>query len=108
MPGGDIVVGSRWNTAATQTNARSGKQSIRTESFRVVSHEQITVPAGSFWAYKIESFALIDGARRRLARNTRWYTSDWGVPLKTIRHVTEGTKLIHAEVIELESRRRLQ
>jgi uncharacterized caspase-like protein len=89
MPGGEIAVGMKWAASTLQTSLKHNEKGIRTEDFRVVAYEQITVPAGTFWTYKIERNAITLFGNK--ATNTQWFSPDFGVAIKRLRK-TEPVK----------------
>lgn len=89
MPGGEITVGMKWTSTTLQSSARSDYKGLRTESSRVLAYEKITVPAGTFWTYKIERSATTMYGNR--AVNIEWFSPDWGISIKRLR-TTEPVK----------------
>jgi uncharacterized caspase-like protein len=89
MPGGEINVGMKWAASTLQTSLKYNYKGVRTEEFRVVAHEQITVPAGVFWTYKIERTAITAFGNK--ATNIQWFSPDFGIAIKTLRK-TEPVK----------------
>jgi uncharacterized caspase-like protein len=89
MPGGEITVGMKWTASTLQSSLRLNEKGIRTEDFRVVAYEQISVPAGTFWTYKIERNAIAFSGNK--VTNTQWFSPDFGVAIKRLRK-TEPVK----------------
>ncbi len=89
MPGGEITVGMKWTASTLQSSLRFNEKGIRTEDFRVVAYEQISVPAGTFWTYKIERNAIAFSGNKVI--NTQWFSPDFGVAIKRLRK-TEPVK----------------
>ena len=89
MPGGEITVGMKWAATTLQSSLKYSEKGIRTEEFRVVGYEQITVPAGTFWTYKIERTAITLFGNK--ATNIQWFSPDFGVAIKRLRK-TEPVK----------------
>ena len=102
-PGGEMMVGMKWTSSTMQANLRTGKKGLRTEEFRVLAYEKITVPAGTFWTYKIESKATTMLGHQ--ATNIKWFSVDLGVPIKRLRQINlaRSGATIREESQELES-----
>jgi hypothetical protein len=81
IPGSEYQVGKRWMGRTNRTYNNGDKQWMD-YSGRVVSHEKVTVPAGTFDAYKVEiQFQTEKGVS---LRTVSWQQPDWGIPLKVI------------------------
>ena len=89
MPGGEINVGMKWAASTLQTSLKFNYTGVRTEQYRVVAYEQITVPAGMFWTYKIERTAITAFGNK--ATNIQWFSPDFGIAIKRLRK-TEPVK----------------
>ena len=89
MPGGEINVGMKWAASTLQTSLKYNYKGVRTEEYRVVAYEQITVPAGIFWTYKIERTAITAFGNK--ATNIQWFSPDFGIAIKRLRK-TEPVK----------------
>ena len=72
-----IRPGDTWNSSSTETNLKTGKTRIHTLRGRIEGLETVTVPAGTFRAFKI----TIDSEMREdskviAGRDVSWYTPD--------------------------------
>ena len=94
MPGDIFEVGKRWvarNTGMYEESKRTFDQQATVE---IVSYEQIEVPLGKFWAYKL---VFTSNTYKR----TFWAQPGWGVELKSI---TEWFNKPRKDVFELATR----
>jgi uncharacterized caspase-like protein len=98
QPGDELSIGKKWTNATNETN-RFGVQ-FRTDEYKVLALEEITIPAGTFKAYKIQIKGWAGGNR---IDNLTWVLPDWGVALKTIRRVYPRRGAAIRESVELES-----
>lgn len=98
MPGDDLAVGKRWTGATRETIVRLGTFQ-RSDSFRIVAYEKIKVPAGEFWAYRIE---LETKSGPYEGSSVYWVQPDWGAFIKYIRRTYGPTGTIKT-TSELES-----
>jgi Caspase domain len=96
MPGDILEVGKRWVTRSTGIYEESKKTFDQQATVEIVSYEQIEVPLGNFWAYKI---MLVANTFKR----TFWAQPGWGVELKS---VTEWFNKPRKDVFELATRSR--
>jgi len=100
LPGGEIKVGMKWASSTIQTNSKGSGGGPRTDEFKVVAYEDISVPAGTFKTFKILMNSWVNNNR---VENTYWYLPDWGIPIKNIRKVYPLRGAPVLESIELES-----
>ena len=101
-PSGDYQVGKKWQTRSVMTLPGLRPFWVEMQG-RVVARETITVPAGTFDTFKMEMEQTAqDGARLKV---TYWAQPDWGVAIKQIREVREGSNY-SGQVYELASRKR--
>lgn len=84
LPGEALAVGKKWSARTIQTSERFGSF-WREEDFKVVGFEEITLPAGTFKAFKIEAASMMQNGNRVM--RTYWVEPGWGVTLKTQRVV---------------------
>ena len=106
IPGGEYQVGKRWGGRSILT-LRSQQKLWIEYSGRIVGREKVTVPAGTFDAYRIEFEVLAESGLRR--KTTMWAQPEWGFPVKTViedRARSAGTPDIL--IRELLARRRTQ
>jgi hypothetical protein len=82
LPGNDYQIGKKWTVRA---NATSPRGSFKIEmTTRIVAYEEVTVPAGTFKAYRLESELF---AGETSIRMTRWNQPEWGQSIKVIEEV---------------------
>jgi uncharacterized protein DUF3108 len=81
-----LSVGKEVSFSATTTNA--GSSAAAQETYRVVGHEIITVPAGSFDCFIIEREAMITAYRDRSFEHSRyWYAPEVGYVVKVVKEI---------------------
>ena len=97
-PGDELSVGKKWTNSTYETN-RYGRF-FRTDEFKILAYEEITISAGTFMAYKVQIKGW--GGTSRID-NIYWYLPDWGVTLKTIRRIYPSRGSATRESTELES-----
>jgi len=102
QPGGEYSVGARW-TARTLETTLHGQKVTGDHDFKILALEDVTVPAGTFKAYKIELNSVTSLARVKL---TYWAQPGWGLNIKTIREIRVFRQQPTFDTIELVSRRR--
>jgi uncharacterized caspase-like protein len=98
QPGDELSVGKKWTNATNETNKFG--TNFRTDEYKVLALEDLTIPAGTFKAYKIQIKGWSGNNR---IDNLTWVLPDWGVPLKTIRRVYHARGAPTMETVELES-----
>ena len=65
-----LAIGKKW-TAAYEMSARGGSRRLhRSEETKVTGMEQITTPAGTFRAFKIERYETTSGSRKKTSGDT--------------------------------------
>ncbi|NBP20535.1 MAG: caspase family protein [Burkholderiaceae bacterium] len=94
MPGDILEVGKRWISRYTVTSEATKEVFIEEVSIAIVAYEEVEVPLGRFWAYRIE-------VTSPSFKRTFWAQPGWGIELKS---VTERFKAQTKEVFELVSR----
>lgn len=102
LPGGEFAVGMRWSGRGIEVSL-NGAKSYRDDDIKIVALEDVTVPAGTFKAYKLEMNSVHGFARVKL---TYWAQPGWGLSIKTIRDIRPFNGPRELEVIELLSRTR--
>ena len=81
VPGGEYQVGKRWSGRSIRAY-NTGRKEWMDYSARVVAREKVTVPAGSFDAYKVEiSFQMQSGS---LQKSVTWVQPEWGIAVKAL------------------------
>ena len=100
LPGGEIQVGMKWVSSSLQTNAKGSGGGQRTDEFKVLAFEEITIPAGKFKTYKISMNSWVNSIR---VENFYWYLPDWGVAIKSTRSVYPRYGNPTLETTEIES-----
>ena len=109
LPGGEYQVGKRWSGRTTVTDgiATSQRPTFRKGWLeyegRIVAKEKVTVPAGTFDAYKIQ----MDYSGQHLGRwrETYWMQPEWGFPVKKVlesRSRTGGPEIAIDEMVSRE------
>lgn len=79
VPGGEYQVGKRWAGRSIRSY-NTGEKLWMDYSGRVTAYEKITVPAGTFDAYKVEfSFQMQSGVQ---LKSLIWVQPEWGVAIK--------------------------
>lgn len=96
MPGDILEVGKRWTSRNTVSIESTGESYDETVNIAIVSYEEIEVPLGKFWAYKIE-------VTRPGNIRTFWAQPGWGMELKSI---TKNSNRGYVTISELVSRTR--
>lgn len=96
MPGDIFEVGRRWASRYTVTIENTKETFDEKVNIEIVSYEEIEVPLGKFWAYKVEV------TRPGLIR-TFWAQPGWGIELKSITH---NSNRGYKTIFELVSRTR--
>ncbi len=103
LPAGEYVVGKKWEFRSIETRLNGDKGWVNGES-RVTAFETVTVPAGTFKAYKVELRSINQfGARVEL---TRWMDPNFGMALKTVRTIYPRTGPADRDVFEMISFKR--
>jgi hypothetical protein len=99
-----LVVGKKWTGAYVETDKRTNQKYFREDQFKVLLQEKIVTPAGSFQTFKIEDVSFNQmGTKGTL---TYWIEPGYGLPIKTIRTVTNSKANLNiSETIELVSRK---
>jgi hypothetical protein len=73
-----------------QSSLKTGFKGLRTDEFKVIGYEKIEIPAGAFWAYKIEQVSTtLYGNKVTI---TNWYSPNFGPSLRNLRRA-ESTGL---------------
>lgn len=98
QPSEELFIGKKWANATNETN-RYGRY-LRTDEYKVIAFEDVSIPAGTFKAYKIQ---IKGWAGRNRIDNLTWVMPDWGVALKTIRRIYHPFGAPTMESTELES-----
>jgi uncharacterized caspase-like protein len=89
-PAGEVSVGMRWTASSMQSSLKTGFKGLRTDEFKVIGYEKIEIPAGAFWAYKIEQVSTtLYGNKVTI---TNWYSPNFGPSLRNLRRA-ESTGL---------------
>jgi hypothetical protein len=97
-----LFVGKKWNYAySTTKHEKKGQPGILEDynvDVKVVSYEQIKLPAGTFWAFKIEESKLKWGVKPKPKRvfkhRTVWYSPE----VKNVVKVEEQTEAHNLEL----------
>ena len=98
LPSGDYVVGKKWNYRSVETG-RNGKSFVTNGTVRIAALEEVTVPAGTFKAYRLELSAIHEhGTQFKL---TRWMRPEWGFHVKQLREVRPNRGAPTLEIQEM-------
>lgn len=82
LPADSLAVGKKWNARYTVT-VKGGSKNWEEKEGKVLALERITIPAGTFQAYKVEqNWKNGWGA---YGTSTSWFLPNFGLPVKTIR-----------------------
>lgn len=102
LPGAQMEVGKRWTSRSVETSGRRGKKNMREDRIRIVAQEEVTVPAGSFVAYKfvLES-RLSNGVT---VKRTYWAQPGWAHYIKVEREVRRPDQPPVLQTVEMVSR----
>lgn len=84
LPASDYVIGKKWSFRSIETHHGGGK-TVTSGDVRVVALEDVTVPSGTFKAYRLELTSSSDDGKR--VKLTRWMQPDWGFPIKLLREI---------------------
>lgn len=103
LPAGDYAVGKHWTFRSIQTN-HNGSRGWVEGTVKIVALEEVTVPAGTFKAYRLELSSIAQWGER--VRLTRWMLPDWGFPVKQFREIRPRTGAPTLETWEMTSRER--
>jgi hypothetical protein len=103
QPGGDFVVGMKW-TGRTIKTSLSGKSWAEDDTVKIVALEDVTVPAGTFKAYKFEMDSALDNGKR--VKLTYWVQPGWGQFIRMQREIRSRTGPTEVEITEMVSRQR--
>jgi hypothetical protein len=101
LPAGDYSVGKKWTFQGT-TRFTDGQSSFYSGKAEVAALEDVTVPAGTFRAFRIE---MVQTNTRRTTKVTLWVQPDWGFPIKVVQYPTRVGTSQFAEIREMISRR---
>jgi uncharacterized caspase-like protein len=103
IPGGEFQVGKRWSGRSMRTFNTGDKQWMDYAA-RVVGREKVTVPAGTFDAYKVEyQFQMQSGV---LLKSTYWAQPEWGLSIKVTFQYQDRAGIVRTVTRELLDRTR--
>ncbi len=102
VPGDELRVGKKWTSRTIEFNESWSKKAVREDHVEIVAYEEITVPAGTFKAYKLVMKSKISNGNYAL--NTYWVEPGWGFKIKSIRQVQRPRGNNSYEVHEMVSR----
>ena len=102
LPGDELVVGKKWVARTIETDEKNRKELIREDKTSIVAYEDVTVPAGTFKAYKIVMNSKYNNGTT-LTR-TYWVEPGWGFNLKIIRDIKRSNGFDQLQSIEMMSR----
>lgn len=105
LPGGEFTVGAKWRSRSLQTDTARKRVRPWDADVRIVALEDVTVPAGTFKAYKLEMTTWLENGAYN--KRTYWAQPGWGESIRTvIERRKRGSGLTEREVTELVSRQR--
>jgi hypothetical protein len=84
LPSDDYAIGKKWTFRSLQSNFNGSKMWVEGQ-VRVVALEAVTVPAGTFMAYRLELNSISDSGTR--VKLTRWMQPELGYPVKLLREI---------------------
>lgn len=104
VPAGGFQAGNRASGRSILIRRDGNKGWLDSES-RVVGRETITVPAGTFDAWKVEVNGMFDnGTRRKL---TMWFDPAWGYAVKLMSETRTRNGVLDLTIREMVSRKRV-
>jgi hypothetical protein len=102
VPPVDFVVGDKWTQRTLFTPTRGPRQWREFET-SIVAYEDVTVPAGTFKAYRLET--TMKGEFETGYKSIHWFEPEWGMSIR-VERVGHSRYEGFASVRELVSRRR--
>ena len=99
LPSGDYVIGKKWSYRSLQTHRGGGTPFVTSGTVRIAALEEVTVPAGTFKAYRLELSAIHEDGRQ--FKLTRWMRPEWGFHIKQLREVRPNRGAPTLEVQEM-------
>ncbi len=102
LPGDELQIGKKWTARTIEFNESQSKKAIREDHIEVIAYEDITVPAGTFKAYKLVMKSSIANGNDALI--TYWVEPGWGFKIKLIRQVKRPSGKNSYEMHEMVSR----
>jgi Caspase domain len=103
VPGAEYQVGKRWRGRSLRTNPK-GQKAWMDYSGKVVAREQVTVPAGTFLAYRVEIQFQIEGDA--VLNASLWVQPEWGLAIKTNFQFLDPNGRVRSGVREMVARQR--
>ena len=103
LPAGEYAVGKKWSYRSIETSLKGEKYWVEGD-VKVVALEDVTVPTGTFKAYRVELTSISQTGTRVLL--TRWMEPDWGGPIKMLREIRPRTGPAEKEIYEMIGRQR--
>lgn len=103
LPAGDYAVGKQWTYRSIQTNP-NGTRGWVEGTVKIVALEEVTVPAGTFKAYRLELNSIAEWGER--VRLVRWMLPEWGFPVKQLRQIRPRYGAPTLETWEMTARHR--
>jgi Caspase domain len=101
IPHGEYQIGKKWISRSNTTYRNGGKGWIEYE-IKIVALEKVTVPAGTFTAYKLDfSYTANDGSS---GSGSRWHEPEWGPSIKRITTGKDRNGRVTGDTRELVSR----
>ncbi len=97
FPGDAYAVGKQWTSRSIETSL-DGAKNWREDHVRIVAFEAVTVPAGTFKAFKFEMDSVLGSGT--FVKLTYWAAPDWPFSLKTLREIRPRSGAATREIIE--------
>jgi hypothetical protein len=88
VPIDDLTIGKKWVARSQQSRAMPPVQGWVENDSRVTAYEEVTVPAGTFKAYRIES--QIRAQSGLVGQHTTWFVKGYG-PVRVVRKARTRT-----------------
>jgi hypothetical protein len=102
LPGDELSVGKKWTSRTIETVEKLGIKGLREDQTSIEAFENITVPAGTFKAFKVVmNSSYSNGAS---VKRTYWVEPGWGFSLKIIREVRRPSGNNQFQLFEMMSR----
>lgn len=102
LPASDYTIGKRWTYRGRQTpkfGPNAGQPQLIHGTARIAALEEVSVPAGNFKAYRIETEDFSEDGTH--TRTTRWMLPGWGYSIKVKREIRaryRGPELVTQEM----------
>jgi hypothetical protein len=92
----EFAVGKSWRTRYELTNPK-GEKFVFDNTLRIAAREQVTVPAGGFNAFRLDSVATIPTLPGFTQEVTRWYVPEFQRPVRRVEVRKRGGAIVFSE-----------